>query len=219
MDYGNVIRVSPAVNPKPKPTRRERAQATRQRIIVAAHVLFTERGFTGTRMADVAAAAGVAEQTVYFTFHTKAELLQNCFDRAVLGEDDPLPPPEQPFWAAMIAAPTGREAIRHFAVGNAKITGRVGQLAQVVASATHDPDAAAIWRRSEGLRRDGYRQVVEHLATAYGLREGLDPKAATDILLTVAGPGVYSALINEYGWSLEAYLDWLSRTLAEQLLG
>ena len=31
------------------------------------------------RMTDIAAEAGVAVQTVYFTFHTKAELLQACY--------------------------------------------------------------------------------------------------------------------------------------------
>jgi Bacterial regulatory proteins, tetR family len=40
----------------------------------AAHALFVERGYTGTRMADVGEAAGVAVQMVYFRFHTKAEL-------------------------------------------------------------------------------------------------------------------------------------------------
>jgi AcrR family transcriptional regulator len=211
--------VSPPVNPKPKPTRRERAQATRRRILDAAHALFVERGFAGTRMADVAAAAGVAEQTVYFTFHTKAELLQNCFDRAVMGEDDPLPPPQQPFWAAMIAAPTGAEAIRHFVEGNTAIASRVAGLDEVVAATTHDPDAVRVWARSEQLRREGYAAVVAHLGQTHGLRAGLDATTATDILLTMASGGVFMTLVHRYGWPQETYVDWLSRTLAEQLLG
>ncbi len=43
-----------------KPTRRERAQATRRRITKAAYSLFCERGYLGTTMGDVGEAAGVA---------------------------------------------------------------------------------------------------------------------------------------------------------------
>lgn len=44
------------------------------------------RGYTGTRMVDVAAAAGVAVQAVYWVFHTKPELLTACYDLAVQGD-------------------------------------------------------------------------------------------------------------------------------------
>jgi AcrR family transcriptional regulator len=43
--------------------------------VKAAFALFCEHGYTGTTMAHIAEAAGVAVQTVYFTFHTKAAVL------------------------------------------------------------------------------------------------------------------------------------------------
>ena len=58
-----------------RPSRRDRARATRLRIIRAGQQVFTRHGYAGARMIDIAAEAGVAVQTVYFTFHTKAELL------------------------------------------------------------------------------------------------------------------------------------------------
>src|SRR4029079_4565169 len=58
-----------------KITRRERAKATRRRIAVAALARFSQHGYAATTMATIAHDAGVAVQTVYFTFHTKAELL------------------------------------------------------------------------------------------------------------------------------------------------
>ena len=73
-------------------TRRDRARATRLRITKAAYNLFCDQGYTGTTMSDIADAAGVAVQTVYFTFHTKSELLSRAYDLAVLGEGDPVPP-------------------------------------------------------------------------------------------------------------------------------
>jgi AcrR family transcriptional regulator len=169
-------------------------------------------------MTDVAAEAGVAVQTVYFIFHTKAELLQACYERGVLGEDNPLPPLQQPWYAAMLAATTGAEGLRRFAEGNGSILARVAVLDDVVRSATHEPDAVAVRTRSEQLRRVGYEEIVEHLDGRFRLRDGLDVDAATDLLLTLAGPAVYRTLVVDYGWPHDTYIDWLSRTLAEALL-
>jgi AcrR family transcriptional regulator len=216
IDSDNLGRLTPPVNPE-RPTRRERAQDTRRRMLDAADGLFVEHGYAGTRMTDVAEVAGVAVQTVYFTFHTKAELLQACHARAVMG-DDSLPPEKQPFWAAMIAADTGEDALRHFVDGVAEIAARVAQLDQVVSSATHEPEAMAIWTRSEELRRAGFRKAVEHIAGRFGLRDGLDAGTATDILLTMGGHPVYLSLVHDYGWSQEAFCDWLSGALGEMLL-
>ena len=209
--------MSRPVNSKP-PTRRERALATRSRILRHAHQLFCERGYTGTRMTDIAAGAGVAVQTVYFTFHTKAELLQACYERAVLGEDDPLPPTLQPWHAAMLKAPTPTDAIRLFVEGNTSIAARVGVLDDVVRSAAHEPDAIAVRSHNEQLRRTGYHAIIEHLANHSGLRDELDATTATDLMLTLAGPAVYRSLVVDYGWAHETFIDWLTTTLAETLL-
>src|SRR6266705_1099791 len=86
-----------------KLTRRERAKATHWRIVKAAYTLFCARGYAGTTMAQIAEAAGVAVQTVYFTFHTKSMLLSRAYDFAVMGEDEPLSPDKQPWYGAMTA--------------------------------------------------------------------------------------------------------------------
>src|ERR1700758_4924434 len=70
----------------PKVSRRERAAQTRLRKIEAAHRLFLERGYEATTMHDVADTAGVAVQTVYYTFKTKAQLLAEAESFAVLGD-------------------------------------------------------------------------------------------------------------------------------------
>ena len=65
----------PATGSVVKITRRERAKATRRRIAEAALARFSGQGYAATTMDAIAHDAGVAVQTVYFTFHTKAELL------------------------------------------------------------------------------------------------------------------------------------------------
>jgi AcrR family transcriptional regulator len=187
-------------------------------MIHAAQRVFIARGYAGARMIDIATEAGVAVQTVYFTFHTKAELLQACYELAVLGEDDPRPPPAQPWHTAMLDARDGRAAIRRFAEGNSAIAARVALLDDVVRSAAHEPDAIQVRDHNEQLRRDGYRRIVDHLAGRFGLPAHLDPEDAVDILLTLAGPATYRALVADYGWPHDRFVDWLATTLSQQLL-
>jgi AcrR family transcriptional regulator len=184
----------------------------------AAQRVFIARGYAGARMADIAAEAGVAVQTVYFTFHTKAELLQACYELAVLGEDDPRPPAAQPWYSAMLDARDGHAMIRHFAEGNSAIAARVALLDDVVRSAAHEPDAAQIRAHNEQLRRDGYTRVIGHLAGRFGLPAGLSNADAVDILLTLAGPATYRSLVADYGWPHNRFVDWLAATLSQQLL-
>ena len=51
------------------------AEQTRQRLLSAAADVFAERGYDGTRVADIAAAAGVSNGALYAHFGSKAGLL------------------------------------------------------------------------------------------------------------------------------------------------
>jgi AcrR family transcriptional regulator len=210
-----VTEVVSRVNPT-KPSRREKAVATRQRIVEAAIDVFADAGFVGARMNDIAARAGVAVQTVYFTFHTKAELLKACFDHAVLGPER-LPPAQQAFWTEMATARSGRAAVAAFVRGNTAILARVAAVDEVARSVPHEPDAAEVVANSARLRREGYRDAVAILADRFGLRAGLDVDTATDLLLMFGSSATYLTL-RRYGWSEEAFVAWSTDTIAKQLL-
>src|SRR6266550_5887060 len=198
-----VSRMTTVKGPSPsKPTRRDRARATRLRITKAAYALFCERGYAGTTMADVAAAADVAVQTVYFTFHTKSELLSRAYDLAVLGEGDPLPPEQQPWYARMIAEPNLVRALRIVVEGIGEILSRATPLDTVVrAGAGSDPDTARIRALHEGWRADGYRRMLDVLSSKVPLRLGVPPERATQLLLLFAGMDVYRVLVMDFGWT------------------
>jgi AcrR family transcriptional regulator len=198
-------------------TRKERARQTRLRMIRAAYQLFTQRGYAATTMADIAAAAGVAVQTLYFTFHTKAELLHNVYELAVLGEDDPIPPTEQPWWAEMLAAKRLEDALGLLVDNVTTILARAAPLDDFVRAASFDPDPARVRADNERLRRQGYAQVVEHLGARFGLRPGLAPEQATDVLLLLLGPATYQTLVGDYGWPQERWRSWCAAAIAEQL--
>src|SRR6201982_3859813 len=78
---------------------------TKDRMLDAAHTLFMEQGYDDTTIRQVAAAAGVAVQTVYFTFGNKARLLSQVQDRVILGNAPSEQWTEQP-WAAELRSET-----------------------------------------------------------------------------------------------------------------
>src|SRR6266566_8505924 len=70
--------------------RQEQARQTRARILDAAQKLFSERGYANTSMEAVASGAGVATDTVYASFRTKAGLLHKLLDIRVVGDEEPV---------------------------------------------------------------------------------------------------------------------------------
>lgn len=208
------------VNP---PTRagapgRPRARATRSRITKAATRLFAERGYTRTTIADIAEAAGVAVQTVYFVFHTKTEVLNSAYGLAVMGEADPAIPQEQPWYRRALAEPEISTAVSLVVEGLGEILRRVAPLDLAVrTAAAGDPDAAAFLAQNEAWRADGYREMVEFLRTKRPLREGLTDERASDVFLFLASPGAYRVLVDDRGWAHAEWVAWTSRVLAEQL--
>ena len=199
-------------------TRRERARATHWKIIEAAHRLFTTQGYAATTMGQVAEAAGVAVQTVYFVFHTKAALLARAIDFAVMGKETPRPPEEQPWYRAMEEAPEIDEALRHLVTGVGEMMPRVVPL-KLAARASDDPALTQVMAQSEAWRADGYRAVLQILRGKVPLREGLDPERATHLLLLYVGEDVYHVLVDTYRWPHEDWIDWTVDTLLHQVFG
>ena len=69
------------------PLRADQARQTRKRIVDAAAELFAERGYTGTTVDAVAAAAGVSRKTVFDSIGGKARLMKLAYDFAIVGDD------------------------------------------------------------------------------------------------------------------------------------
>src|SRR5690348_14145604 len=84
------------VKRQPGQRRRDRAHSTRRRIIGAAYQLFRVHGYSATTMEAIATAAGVAVQTIYYVFGTKAHLLRDVTEAVVVGEHEADTPPVDP---------------------------------------------------------------------------------------------------------------------------
>ncbi|HSP39347.1 MAG TPA: TetR/AcrR family transcriptional regulator [Frankiaceae bacterium] len=64
-------------------TRRRSAQATRDKLLLAAAELFAEEGYTGVRVRHIAARAGVTTGAIYAHYNDVASLLADAAGRAV----------------------------------------------------------------------------------------------------------------------------------------
>jgi AcrR family transcriptional regulator len=202
-----------------KASRREKAQATRKTILRAAQEEFVENGFHGATITAIAKRAGVAAQTVYFVFHTKAELISAVCDMAVMGEEDPKPPEETPWFAEMLAELDPAECVRIFVRGAGEVYARASFVGEVLrAAALTDEEVRSTHEHHEELRHASYRGVVEMLAEKGELRRGLTVDTATDAFMTVYGDSTYTMLRTERGWSHEQVIDWLCDVLPGMLL-
>ena len=65
--------------------RRKQAPGTdkREAILIAATRVFATNGYFNSKVADIAAEAGIADGTVYLYFKSKDEILHSIFDRAM----------------------------------------------------------------------------------------------------------------------------------------
>jgi AcrR family transcriptional regulator len=199
----------------PAPSRKERAAETRNRILESALASFTEHGYSSTTMDKVAAHAGVAVQTVYFTFRTKGDLLQAVYEHVVLGPDD-LPPHLSSWWRATEAEPDAGRAVRHLVEGTAELLERAAPLVWIVLG---DETAHAGYEFNEALRRSGTEQLVGILAAKRPLRTGLSEREARDVLLVLTGPQLFQQLVGELKWTREAYVEWAAGAVQRELFG
>jgi len=193
--------------------------ATRRRIIEAALVRFRGEGYAATTMETIAADADVAVQTVYFTFHTKAELLLAALTVAGGDPNAPEDPVERTWFGRVMSAASGTRRLALIVELGNEIYGRVAPLMSAVrAAASVDPGVDLAWQGLAARRRDGMRRVIDVFARQDELRPGLDPELALDLLFGVHRSETYLAFTEECGWPIERFKAWQFTTLARQLL-
>lgn len=110
---------------------KEEAQATRNRILDTAEVVFQRRGVSRTTLQEVAEAAGVTRGAIYWHFRDKAELFNAMMDRVILpleqqalngpAPDDPLEALRRSFVDAMRKSVSDAQVRRVFEIASHKV--------------------------------------------------------------------------------------------------
>ena len=143
-------------------SRGERALVTRRRMLAVARNLFVDQGYAATTVDEIAAQAGVAVQTVYYTFRTKGSLLREVVDAAAAGGDQASPTMERAWARDMLSANTAQRVVALAVEHGTAIYERVKAALwpAVTAAGAADPDVATYWSSVSAARRDGQQRMV-----------------------------------------------------------
>ena len=200
-------------------TRQEQARRTRRAIIDAAHHLFLTDGFAATTMPAVAAAAGVAVQTVYKAFANKPRLAKAVFDTAIAGDDDTVPMLEREALTKVRDEPDPHTMFRLYGEFLATVAPRHVPVQLVIRdAATTDPDARAVWAELQAERLAGMTIFATALHDRGHLRPDVTVDDARDTLWTYNSAELYQLLVIERGWTPHHYGRWVAAALTAALL-
>jgi AcrR family transcriptional regulator len=210
------------VKPTPGPDfarRRERARATRGRVLDAARDLFVERGFVATTIDAIAERADVSPETIYATFGNKRSILAEVVDVSIAGGPTAAPVLEQVWVRELLEAPDPRRRLAILARNGRAILERRAAIDEVVrGGAAADPEVAALWERGKAQRFAGQRELLRMVVGDDGLRPGLDLATAADILYAIGSPETYRHLVIDRGWTGARFERWYAETVERLLL-
>lgn len=199
--------------------RRAAADKTRRRVLAAAREQFLTRGYNAATVADIAAAAGVAPQTLYSSVGGKADLLRHVVNVAIAGDDVPVAIAVRPFTEAIHAEPDGTRKLALYARRLRSGLERTAALDAVVrAAADADAAVAIISRELDDQRVQGMRMFAGHLHSSGVLRRGLSVDRAADILSAHMDPRLYLWLVDYRGWTGRQYENWYTQITSAALL-
>lgn len=198
---------------KRKSNRRQlQAEATRQDILKAARRLIGERGYSGTSISEIAAAAETAIQTVYASVGPKRAVMLGTLD--VIEDEAGIAALSR----AIDIEQRPRELIRLMVNIMRSLHEHCGDLLPIyLGGATADRDIGAVIDLAHEHHDDGARRIIAKIDAQAMLRDGLPPERAFAMLSGfVWGSSV--EFVGHHGWSLDEYESWLTESLCQLLL-
>jgi AcrR family transcriptional regulator len=191
--------------------RQEQARQNRARMLDAARRHFLDEGYAATTLAAVAADAGVSVEAVYKAFRNKAGVLKALFDVAIAGDDEPVPMMERSWVAAIRAEPDAAEKVRLYLDRLPTSMARSAPIMLLIRSAAAlDPEIAAVWQQLQTERLSGMAAFAADLVGTGQLRDDLTADAARDLLWTMTAVAIYELLVQDRGWTLDRYRQFLA---------
>lgn len=187
------------------PRRRQTAERTRLAVLRAARDLFAARGYSGTSVSDIAAAAGVSVDTLYSAVGRKPQLLLAVHDMELAEGTPTSDPARRDYVIRMRAADTAVEKLTIYADALAQLLPRTVPLLASLREAGHtDPACREVYRSVEERRADNMRLLAADLRTTGEVRDDLDDDAVADLVWSMNGPD-YFQLIRSRGRTPEQY--------------
>jgi AcrR family transcriptional regulator len=192
------------------PHRQAKAAETRRAVLEAALDLFGRHGYAATTVADIAASAGVAVDTVYAAVGRKPALLRALVETAISGTDDAVPAEERDYVVLIRAADTAREKLAIYAAAVAAIGGRMAPVHRALRqAAVTDPACAELRDQINERRAANMRLFAADLRATGELRSDLSDDDVADVVWSMNAAEFYDLLVVERGWSTERFRAWL----------
>ena len=202
------------------PLRADQARQTRKRIVDAAAELFAERGYTGTTVDAVAAAAGVSRKTVFDSIGGKARLMKLAYDFAIVGDDEPVALSDRPEIAGILTEPDHGKQLARYASLVVSIDSRISAVWRALeGAAASDAEAGRLYSAMVVQRRHSMQEAAQLFADAGALRPDVDADIAADLMWLYNDPSLFDKLVRQCGLSVARFQDWLTEALQVQLLG
>jgi AcrR family transcriptional regulator len=155
------------------------AAETRERLLRAAADVFARRGYDGTRVADIAAAAGVSNGALYAHFDSKAELLV-----AALGAHG------RRLLSDLLAAEPDRSIAEVLLIAGRSLPrvrdARGSLIVEALVAARRDDDVARQMRDYVGEKADWMAGLVSAAQDEGALEPALSPRALAHFCLLLA---------------------------------
>lgn len=209
----------PARAPYRSKLRERHAAETRRVILDAAAKLFVERGYAATSIDAIAEAAGVGRSTVFTAAGGKPWLLKAAYDRAVVGDDEPVALADRPEGRRLEEMTDAAEIIAAYTEIIAAAAARVSAIHEVIrVGADSDAEVRALWLEIRQQRLTGAGRLTSILQAVGGLPDRLTPARAADIVTVYNDPGLHCRLVHERGWTQQEFQRWLARVLHNELL-
>ena len=166
------------------------AAETRERLLRAAADVFAERGYDGTRVADIAAAAGVSNGALYAHFPSKADLLVAALrthGRHLLGQ--------------LFAADPDRPVVDLLlTVGRSLPRCRDALIVEALVAARRDEDVAGPMREYTGERTEWLASLVDLAQSRGEIDTAVSPRALAHFCLLLAmGSALITPDLHEVG--------------------
>src|SRR3954447_18064085 len=160
--------------------RRQQALLTRQRVRDVARELFLARGYAATTVTEIARAAAVAPQTVYYIYGSKAAVLSAIIDAEIVGDLKPVPLLERPAFQRLATVAEAAGRLRRAVALLCEVTERVAPVYEIARGGSMDPDVRSLLDKHEEQRRETHRALVGLLTE--DLQTGINADEAADRL-------------------------------------
>ena len=120
---------------------------------------------------------------------------------------------------AIRAEPKAQRKLEIYAAALIGIHARLAPLFKVLqAAASVDDDLAELWKEISQRRAANTGLFAADLAATGHLRKDLGSDQAADIIRSMNSPEFYSLLVEQRGWSPQAFESWLANAWTRLLL-